>query len=52
MILKLGRFTTPHQNHQAGGGQQMLRLVISAFLVSYAMTAQTELPFNPAIGEG
>ena len=30
----------------------MLRLVISAFLVSYAMAAQAELPFNPAIEEG
>lgn len=30
----------------------MLRLVISAFLVSYATTAQAELPFNPAIEEG
>jgi hypothetical protein len=30
----------------------MLRLVISAFLVSYAMAAHAELPFNPAIEEG
>lgn len=30
----------------------MLRLVISALLFSYAMTAQAELPFNPAIEEG
>lgn len=30
----------------------MLRLVISASLVSYAMPAQAELPFNPAIEKG
>jgi hypothetical protein len=30
----------------------MLRLVISASLVSYALAAQAELPFNPAIEEG
>jgi len=30
----------------------MFRPVLSAFLVSYALAAQAELPFNPAIEEG
>lgn len=30
----------------------MLKLVISALLVSYSISAKAELPFNPAIEEG